>query len=349
MQSCVDQQVGAVLEAITSNSKLNSNTVIVFTSDHGDYAGSHNLRAKAGGLYDEIMNVPLYISFPEQRINLQTQPVYLPYVCSTVDMLPFFYTLALGNDSWRANSADLVNYLSGREAIFDAIFSATQPTQQRRVSSIPMANPFGTADWQSYQPFILHTTDEYSTASIPYQGTPQPSHAIAFRTIDITQNYIPGQTYPNSYPPPYGGGKLGMYSYWDVCALTTAPIVPDTSPGQTPVQQFEFYNYSNNPPGGLPTGWVWVNPAELGNQAFSQGQSGQTWTGEGQLYLDDFNDLTPVNGIVIQNELYAAPPILAAAMQTAFCNYVNYLAAIDNGVPEGCHPGQGVPTNCSGG
>jgi hypothetical protein len=92
-----------------------------------------------------------------------------------------------------------------------------------------------------------------------------------------------------------------------------------------------------------------VNPAELGNQAFSQGQSGQTWTGEGQLYLDDFNDLTPVNGIVIQNELYAAPPILAAAMQTAFCNYVNYLAAIDNGVPEGCHPGQGVPTNCSGG
>ena len=42
------------------------------------------------------------------------------FVCSSVDMLPFIYTLALGNESWRCNPGDIVNYLDGRESINDA-------------------------------------------------------------------------------------------------------------------------------------------------------------------------------------------------------------------------------------
>jgi hypothetical protein len=39
-------------------------TVIIFTSDHGDMCGSHGLRSKGPFVYDEIMRVPLYVKAP---------------------------------------------------------------------------------------------------------------------------------------------------------------------------------------------------------------------------------------------------------------------------------------------
>ncbi len=39
-------------------------TVIIFTSDHGDMCGSHGLRSKGPFVYDEIMRVPLYVKVP---------------------------------------------------------------------------------------------------------------------------------------------------------------------------------------------------------------------------------------------------------------------------------------------
>ena len=32
---------------------------------------------------------------------------------------------------------------------------------QRRLSNIPLANPYGSACWAQYQPYIIHTTDEF--------------------------------------------------------------------------------------------------------------------------------------------------------------------------------------------
>ena len=39
-------------------------TVVIFTSDHGDMCGSHGLRSKGPFVYDEIMRVPLYVQGP---------------------------------------------------------------------------------------------------------------------------------------------------------------------------------------------------------------------------------------------------------------------------------------------
>ena len=38
-----------------------ANTVIVFTSDHGEYGGSHGLRGKGAGAYEEAIRVPLLV------------------------------------------------------------------------------------------------------------------------------------------------------------------------------------------------------------------------------------------------------------------------------------------------
>ncbi len=72
MQSCVDGQIGRVLSNFyTSVSRaVWNNTIIMFLSDHGDYGGSHWMHAKGGALYDESINAPLYISFPQQRLTV---------------------------------------------------------------------------------------------------------------------------------------------------------------------------------------------------------------------------------------------------------------------------------------
>src|ERR1022692_1432849 len=131
MQANVDAQIGRVINALNNA----PNTIIIFSSDHGDYAGSHWIHGKGFALYDESISVPLYIKFPGQK----GIPLMVPYACSSVDILPFVYIMALGNNTWRTNSKDLVAYLWNRESISDFIFKPNPV--QRRLSSIPNANP----------------------------------------------------------------------------------------------------------------------------------------------------------------------------------------------------------------
>jgi arylsulfatase A-like enzyme len=58
-----DESLGTVLGALDETG-LADDTVVLFTSDHGDMCGSHGLRSKGPFLYDEIMRVPLYVKAP---------------------------------------------------------------------------------------------------------------------------------------------------------------------------------------------------------------------------------------------------------------------------------------------
>jgi arylsulfatase A-like enzyme len=60
----IDRQVAQVTSFLTANG-LSENTIVVFTSDHGDMLGSHGLNKKGYPLhYDEALRVPLVISGP---------------------------------------------------------------------------------------------------------------------------------------------------------------------------------------------------------------------------------------------------------------------------------------------
>jgi arylsulfatase len=58
-----DENLGRVLDALDATGEAD-NTIVIFTSDHGDMCGSHGLRSKGPFSYEEIMNIPLYISVP---------------------------------------------------------------------------------------------------------------------------------------------------------------------------------------------------------------------------------------------------------------------------------------------
>jgi arylsulfatase A-like enzyme len=98
--SMVDKQIGKVIAAVPK-SQL-GNTVFVFASDHGEYAGAHGfLSGKIGSAYEEAIHLPLIVVDPSGRY---TKDVDTPrkQLASSVDLAPMLVTLGnRGSISWR--------------------------------------------------------------------------------------------------------------------------------------------------------------------------------------------------------------------------------------------------------
>jgi arylsulfatase A-like enzyme len=77
----VDEQFGRILSAL-QDAGLAENTIVVFTSDHGDCMGIHSEVTK-NNPYEESMRVPLLIRFPG-RLKSRTDDILL----STTDLYP---------------------------------------------------------------------------------------------------------------------------------------------------------------------------------------------------------------------------------------------------------------------
>ncbi len=79
--SLIDTHVGTILDTLEACG-LDDNTIVVFTSDHGDMMGSHRLIAKCV-MYEEAVRVPLMIRLPGQKEGRRVKgPV------SQIDVVP---------------------------------------------------------------------------------------------------------------------------------------------------------------------------------------------------------------------------------------------------------------------
>jgi arylsulfatase A-like enzyme len=219
----VDEQIGLVLYWLKNTKDKNGNsladnTIVIFTSDHGEYGGAHGLRNKGFAVYDEAIRVPFYVYDPtgtvippDQRGTTRNE------LTSHVDILPLLMTLASGGNSWRGKPQ--YAHLAGRADLFSML---SDPTAKGR-------------------DYILHTSDENQPELanalniLPPQiqdildslGIGQFKHVIGYRTKTA---------------------KLGVYSRF---AEGTIDIVQEG-------QQAELYNYEqdgvdeviNHAPGG---------------------------------------------------------------------------------------------------
>ena len=62
----IDHWVGRIIEGLKQKN-LYKNTLIVFTTDHGDYMGYHNMILKGNHMYEPLMNIPLIIKYPGEN------------------------------------------------------------------------------------------------------------------------------------------------------------------------------------------------------------------------------------------------------------------------------------------
>ncbi|MFE2009121.1 sulfatase-like hydrolase/transferase [Streptomyces sp. NPDC059491] len=84
----VDRSMDLVLDALEASGQADR-TVVVFTSDHGEMAGSHGLRQKGNLLYDENFHVPFVLSHPDVAGGVRTEAL-----ASAVDIAPTLLEIA---------------------------------------------------------------------------------------------------------------------------------------------------------------------------------------------------------------------------------------------------------------
>ena len=78
----LDKAVGQMLRAL-DDAGISDNTIVVFTSEHGDQMGDHHLSGKAV-MYEESVRVPLLMRVPW----LTDQQTMIPGRFSQIDVVP---------------------------------------------------------------------------------------------------------------------------------------------------------------------------------------------------------------------------------------------------------------------
>ena len=82
-----DTHVVKLLEALKANG-LDDSTIVVFTADHGELGGAHQMRGKGSTTYKEQNHVPLIIMHPAYPGGMRTQAV-----TSQIDIAPTLLAL----------------------------------------------------------------------------------------------------------------------------------------------------------------------------------------------------------------------------------------------------------------
>ncbi|PTU29069.1 sulfatase-like hydrolase/transferase [Stenotrophobium rhamnosiphilum] len=92
----VDSHVLTVLQTL-ENLKLDRETIIIYTADHGDMLGAHQLRQKGPFMYKENVRVPFFVAHPDVRGGTTSQSLG-----SAIDIAPTILGFAGVKDSERA-------------------------------------------------------------------------------------------------------------------------------------------------------------------------------------------------------------------------------------------------------
>lgn len=108
----VDAQIGRVLVAL-KKSGLEENTIIVFTSDHGDMNGSHGLILK-NVLFEEAQRVPFIFSGKGIKTNVADNKTL---TCNGIDLIPTLCDLTGVKYNKELPGISLKPYLTGEGKI----------------------------------------------------------------------------------------------------------------------------------------------------------------------------------------------------------------------------------------
>ena len=106
--SSLDENIGHVLDTL-EETKLSSNTRVLYTSDHGDNMGARGLWGKQV-LYEEAAKVPMIIAGPDVPVGVRSEPV------SHVDVYPTVME-SLGTDAPNASGFSLLQRIPQRTVV----------------------------------------------------------------------------------------------------------------------------------------------------------------------------------------------------------------------------------------
>ena len=89
MTSLMDKYIGKILDKLDATG-LAENTIIIFTSDHGNFLGQHGLIAKGAFHYEDMIKVPFIVRYPGKVAGDKVSSA----MQSLVDLAPTFLSFA---------------------------------------------------------------------------------------------------------------------------------------------------------------------------------------------------------------------------------------------------------------
>ena len=209
LQQQVDTQIGRVLDKLASRPEIDRNTVVVFTSDHGEYGGSHGLRGKGAAAYEESIRVPLYIRDPHGHLTPKPGDTRTQFT-SSVDLAPLLLTIGYGGNRWRGDAR--YSYLAARADLSAIAANAAAPGR----------------------PWVAHVTDDMSVEEMTTLVN-SPIMRAVFGIREVPTN-IPTSAPHHIVAVRTRDAKLAVYSFWKPGGMDI-----DTS---RPIER-ELYDYSS--------------------------------------------------------------------------------------------------------
>ena len=165
--SLIDQAIGNILDHLKEIG-IADNTIVVYTSEHGEHLGDHSTLEK-GLLYEESIKVPLIIHVPW----LEKQPSTIKGYVSHIDIVPTLLDL-IGTSPLPSNlqGKSIVNQLIGNKTLEDNyVFIENDNSLQWK---IPFFNEFAQKLLLSEKMNDLSKTQLETMKSLPWRSIISP-------------------------------------------------------------------------------------------------------------------------------------------------------------------------------
>lgn len=207
----VDGYIGQVMEALPED--VRSNTVVIFTSDHGDHVGSHGFVAgKMGTVYREPLQVPLVVRDYTGRFASEPQAVR-HQLTSSVDLMRMLVTLGhSGSRRWL--TGELAELYAQRHDLLSVVKSKAAAGRQ----------------------YALYTTDEFVNRPLNFEAAPvHISGVISQRgKLGLYRFWRPRSTQALSV-----GQQLEYYDYTAPGGLLELNSQPQSAEAQALLQSWD--------------------------------------------------------------------------------------------------------------
>ncbi len=158
--SQIDHHVGRMMQYLEQKG-LYDNTMIIYTSDHGDYMGFHHMLLKNNYMYDPLMKVPLIIKYPR---GMHKKPVSSELV-STLDIGPTILKQAGCKPGAFMKGLDLAENSRGRDVVFAHYFDQKHekinPGEEIKIHVWAADNPKYEIDYGNFYDEYMVRTKRY--------------------------------------------------------------------------------------------------------------------------------------------------------------------------------------------
>lgn len=182
----IDRHVGRMIE-ILRRKGLYENTMIVFTSDHGDYMGYHHMLLKGGYMYDPVIKVPLIIKYP---LNRQKGTVSEALV-NNIDLAPTMLKQAACPPADKMHGRDLAQDLDGPDLVFAESRRGAQAMVRSKSHKLILAQKSGEAFLYDLENDPFEITNRYEDPACKDQVRLLTKAIEEWRSFsDLPANYL---------------------------------------------------------------------------------------------------------------------------------------------------------------